>query len=162
MEEPLKIYILFNSKTRQLTCFTFDISVFPKQILDNMLIKEYTFRELGINDENINLNRFKWMGDYDTGSLVDVVKEKKAVVTEKEIVDKYHGMINSRYSLETIIHQLILNADMKTQEGVDMQVFVDKVLKRKKSDIEYFKNSPLHIWESGDHDANKREDAFRI
>ena len=156
------LYILFNSKTRQLSCFTFDITLFPEQILSNMLIKSYTFKQLGINDDTINLNRFKWIGDYDSGSLVDIVKEKKAIVTEREIVDKYHNMINSQYSLEFILHQLILNADMKTEQGVQMQIFVDKVLKKKNSDIEYFKNSPLHIWETESDNVYRREDAFKI
>ncbi len=161
MQDYPTLYILFNSKTRQLACFTFDISVFPEQIVNHMLIKSYSFKELGITDDSINLNRFKWLGDFDSGSLVDIVKEKKAIVTEKEIVDKYHNMISSKYSLEFILHQLILNSDMKTDEGVQMQIFVDKVLKKKKSDIEYFKNSPLHIWEAANENEHRRDDAFK-
>lgn len=162
MNTDYSLYILFNSKTRQLTSFTFDISNFPKSILDNMLIKEYKFSSLGLNDENINLNRFKWIGDYDSGKLVDIVLEQKSIVTETELNEKYRSIFNAKYSTETILYELILNADMKTESGKSMQTFLNKVLKRKSDDKEYFKNSNLHIWETESDRSKRQQDAFKV
>jgi hypothetical protein len=162
MEEEFKLYVLFNSKTKKITSFTFDISVFPKAILDNLLYKEYSFKKLGITDENINLNRFKWIGDYETGRLVDIVSEKKAIVTENELEEKYESLFNHKYNTKDIIYELILNCDMKTENGINMQNFLKKLLDRKKNDIEYFKNSDIHIWETREETQNQLYDAFKV
>jgi hypothetical protein len=162
MEDDFKLYILFNKLSRQMTSFTFDISVFPPSIINNLLIKEYRFKDIGIPDEKINLNRFKWVGDFDTGHLVDLVTEKKSVVTEKEMNDKTRTLFYRKYDIDTILFQLVLNTPMHTVEGNEMQSFLRKILDKKKKDIEFFQNSDLHIWET-EHDEKKRqEDAFKI
>ena len=156
-----KLYSLFNTRTRQFVCFTFDVESFPEVVRNTMLIKEHSFKELGINDEEINITRFRWIGDYDTGKLVDIVLEKKAIVTESEINEKYDAMFFEKFELKNIVYELVLNADMKTDEGKRMQTYLSKLLKKKSDDIEFFKNSDLHIWET-DEDAKKRtEDAFK-
>lgn len=160
MNEEFKLYVLFNSKTRKVTSFTFDISSFPKTILDNMLIKEYNFKDLGITDNHLNLNRFKWIGDYDSGRIVDVFLEKKSIVSENEINEKYHKIFFSKYKLEDILFSLIINTEMKDQYGKDMQEFLIKVLDKKKRDVEFFKNSPLHIWETDDDVVKQQAEAF--
>lgn len=156
-----KIYALFNKKTRQLTCFTFDLSSFPHILLDSMLIREYTFSELGINDNEINLTRFKWIGDYDTGRLVDIVTEKKAVVTEREIDEKYSTMFWSKYSLQEVVFELLLNSTMSSETGKAMQAFLEKVQNKKHKDKEFFKSSPIHIWETDETIKQRQKDAFK-
>lgn len=104
-----------------------------------MLIKEHSFKELGINDEEINIQRFRWIGDYDSGRLADIVLEKKAIVTEAEIDEKYDSIFLSRYDLKTMLYELILNTDMKTESGKKMQAHLTKTLKKKNDDIEFLK-----------------------
>jgi len=162
MEEEFKLYSLFNTRTRQFVCFTFDIDSFPEAIRSNMLIKEHSFKELGINDEEINIQRFRWIGDYDSGRLADIVLEKKAIVTEAEIDEKYDSIFLSRYDLKTMLYELILNADMKTESGKKMQAHLTKTLKKKNDDIEFFKNSDLHIWETNADVEKRKRDAFKV
>jgi hypothetical protein len=127
-----------------------------------MLIKEHSFKELGINDEEINIQRFRWIGDYDSGRLADIVLEKKAIVTEAEIDEKYDSIFLSRYDLKTMLYELILNADMKTESGKKMQNHLSKTLKKKNDDIEFFKNSDLHIWETNADVEKRKRDAFKV
>ena len=133
MNEDYKLYAFFNKKTRAFICFTFDITMFPENVKENLLIKEFSFKELGIPDEEINITRYRWIGDYDNGRLADIVLEKKAVV-----------------------------ADMKTEKGKYMQSYLQKILKKKESDIEFFKNSDLHIWETDEDLKKHTKDAFKI
>jgi hypothetical protein len=161
MDEEFYLYSLFNTQTRQFVCFTFDIDSFPLAIRNNMLIKKHSFKELGINDEEINIQRFRWIGDYDTGRLADIVLEKKAVVTEQEIDEKYDALFFDKYDLKTVLYELVLNADMKTENGKKMQTHLEKILKKKKDDIEFFKNSDLHIWETREDIKKRKKDAFK-
>jgi hypothetical protein len=157
-----KIYALFNKATKKLVSFTFDISPFPENILNTLLIREYSFEELGLTDENINLNRFKWIGDYEDGKLIDIVKEKKSIVTEKEINERYSNLFYEKFKFEEVLYELILNSDMKTEKGKSIQKFLEKLLTRKHNDVEYYKSSDLHIWES-EEDVKKRQiDAFKL
>jgi hypothetical protein len=126
-----------------------------------MLIKEFSFESLGITDENINMNRFKWVGDYDEGRLVDLINEKKAIVTEKEIREKYNGLFFSKYRIEDVLYELIMNSDMKTENGRKMKEYVSKLLTKKENDIQYFSTSDLHIWETDEEAAKRQKDAFR-
>lgn len=161
MDEEFYLYSLFNTQTRQFVCFTFDIDSFPPAIRNNMLIKKHSFKELGINDEEINIQRFRWIGDYDNGRLADIVLEKKAVVTEQEIDEKYDALFFDKYDLKTVLYELVLNADMKTENGKKMQTHLEKILKKKKDDIEFFKNSDLHIWETREDVKKRKKDAFK-
>jgi hypothetical protein len=162
MEEEFILYSLFNTQTRQFVCFTFDIESFPPAIRNTMLIKKHSFKELGINDEEINIQRFRWIGDYDSGRLADIVLEKKAVVTESEIDEKYDALFFDKYDLKTILYELVLNADMKSENGKKMQIHLQKIINKKISDIEFFKNSPLHIWETREDSKKRKDNAFRI
>jgi hypothetical protein len=157
-----KLYAIFNSKTRKFTTFTFDISVFPPAILNNMLIKEFLFSDLGLTDNRINLSRFKWEGDYDNGRLVDVISEKKSIVTQKEVDTKYSSIFFSKYNndLSEIIYEIILNLDMKTDRGKEMQEFLNTLLEKKRKDIEFYKNSDLHIYETDEEAVQRQKDAF--
>jgi hypothetical protein len=162
MEHSFKLYVLFNKSTRKPSTYTFDVSGFPDAILNTMLIKEYSFESLGLTDNNINLNRFRWEGDYDEGRLVDLVSEKKAVVTEEEIRSKYNGLFFSKFKIEDVLYQLLLNVNMTTEYGKEMQEFVVKLIKRRTSDMEYFSKSDLHIWEAEDDVKIRQKDAFKI
>jgi len=159
--EEYKIYALFNNKTRQLTCFTTDISQFPESIRKTLLIREFKLKDLGFDDNEIVLSRFKWIGDYDTGRLADIINENKSVVTEKEIDQKFHTMFWARYNSTEVLYEILLNSDMKTDKGREMKGFLEKVLTKKKTDIDFYKNSPLHIWETNEDIRVREKNAFK-
>lgn len=164
LNEQHTLYALFNSTTRKLTTFTFDISVFPESILKNILVKSFLFSELGITDGKINLNRFRWEGDYDSGKLVDVVTEKKAIVTEKEVDVKYSSIFFGKYNydLDSILFEIILNTEMKTEKGKAMKTFLETLLSKKQKDIDFYKSSDLHIFETREEMKTRQDDAFKI
>lgn len=162
MKDDYKLYVFFNKKTRAFICFTFDITMFPESVKENLLIKEFSFKELGIPDEEINITRYRWIGNYDSGRLADIVLEKKAVVTESEINEKYDALFFDKFDFKTIFYELVLNADMKTEKGKYMQNYLQKILKKKESDVEFFKNSDLHIWETDEDLKKHTKDAFKI
>jgi hypothetical protein len=108
------------------------------------------------------LNRFKWEGDYDSGRLIDIVTEKKSIVSEREVDVKYSSIFFGKYNndLNTILYEIILNLDMKTENGKEMQNFLKTLLEKKKQDIEYYKSSNLHIFESNEDVIKRQRDAF--
>lgn len=160
-DDDYKIYALFNNKTRKFTCYTTDISQFPLTIKNLLLIREFKLKDLGFPGSEIVLSRFKWVGDYDTGRLVDIINENKSVVTEKEIDNKFHTMFWARYNSTEVLYELLLNIDMKTDKGREMQGFLEKVLTKKKTDIDFYKSSPLHIWESNEEVKEREKNAFK-
>jgi hypothetical protein len=160
-DEDYKIYCLFNSKSNQFTCFVTSIDQFPEQIRKNLLIKEYKLKDLGIPDNMINLARFKWIGDYETGRLVDIVTEKKAIVTEKEINEKLNQKFWTTYEFYDVIHELIMNIKMTTDKGIEIQNFLSKLLTKRTDDINFYKNSDLHIWESISETIKREKDSFK-
>lgn len=162
MSDNFKLYAFFNKQSKAFVCFAFDISMFPYAVRKNLLIKEFSFKELGIPDEEINITRYRWIGDYDNGRLSDIVLEKKAVVTESEINEKYDSMFFNKFDLKTVFYELVLNADMKTEKGKSIQTYLSKILKKKESDIEFFKNSDLHIWETDEDLKKHSKDAFTV
>jgi uncharacterized LabA/DUF88 family protein len=161
MEEDYKIYILFNKVSKQMTAFMTDVSQIPEQIRKSLLIKEFKLKDLGFDDDEINLTRFKWEGDYDTGRLIDIVKEKKAIVTEKETNERFHDMFWKRYNIYEVLQELIINTPMITEKGQNMQDFLKKVLQKKEADVKFYQNSPLHIWESEEETVKRQKDAFK-
>lgn len=162
MNNDYTLYAFFNKKTKAFICFTFDITMFPETVKANFLMKEFSFKELDIPDEEINMARYRWIGDYDTGRLVDIILEKKAVVTEREINEKYDAMLFDKFNIKDILYELILNADMKTPNGKQIQERLQKILKKKENDIEFFKNSDLHIWETQSDLKNQLQNAFKV
>jgi hypothetical protein len=161
MGDDYKIYILFNKVSRQMTAFMTDLSQIPEQLRKNLLIREFKLKDLGFDDDEINLTRFKWEGDYDTGRLIDIVKEKKAIVTEKETNERFHDMFWSRYNIYEVLQELIINTNMASNKGTQMQNFLKKILQKKEDDVKYYQSSPLHIWESEEETVRRQKDAFK-
>lgn len=157
-----KLYILFNKTNKQVVSFTFDLSVFPPQVIDNFLVKEMSFDELGIKDNTINISRFRWIGDYETGRVVDIFDENLTIVSEKEVDNKYKGIFYKKYTLDEILFELILNSDMKTEKGRNIQEFLEKTLSKREKEKNFYKNSKSHIWENKDQIEERQKKAFSV
>lgn len=161
MNEDYKIHGLFNSTTKQFVAWLTDLTPFPNSILKNMLIKTINLKDLGIEDNSIDLVRFKWIGDYDTGRLADTIGEKLTIVTEKEINQKYNKFFFEKYKIEDILYQLVLNSQMSTEKGIEMQNFLKKALQRKENEVNFYTNSQFHIYETEEETIKKEQDAFK-
>ena len=162
MSDDYTLYAFFNKKTKAFICFTFDVTMFPETVKANFLMKEFTFKDLDIPDEEINMARYRWIGDYDNGRLADIILEKKSVVTEREITEKYDAMLFDKFDIKDILYELFINSDMKTTKGKQIQERLQKILKKKENDIEFFKNSELHIWETDEDLKKHSKDAFKV
>lgn len=164
-----KIYIAFNKETRKVTCLAGDMETFK-------FMKDPLIKEIEIEDNVFNIARFRWEGDYDTGQLIDLFKEKRAIVTEKEVDEKYYGLFFRKYTIEEILFNLIKYSDFrKTLEVVDdgrecytrnneagyMQRFLDVLMKKKEKEIEMYKSSPNHIYETRNDQAERIKDSFK-
>ncbi len=88
------IYTLFNPKTKKFIGYTDDISNYP----ENTLFKVYE-----IEHDEFNLERFHYEGDYENGRLIDLIKENKSIVYEKDIDDKYEKIFFRKYSILDIV-----------------------------------------------------------
>jgi hypothetical protein len=167
--EKSKIYIVFNSTTRK-----------PVFIVDSLEAIQNTgftlIKEVEIEGNEINLARFKWIGDYDTGKFTDLFLEKKAIVTEEEVDNKYYGMFFRKYSMEEAVFNLIKHAEFRhtseiidgkdyftdNNEGGYMKRFLESLLKKKEKEIQTYKNSPNHIYETKADQEKRLEESFKI
>lgn len=141
--------------------FMTDLSQIPESLRKNLLIKEYLLTDLGINSDEINISRFKWEGDYDSGRLVDIVKENRTIVTEQEINTKFDSMFYEKYPPLDIIKEILLSVQLNTPKGRDIQIFLEKVLTKKLAAIEFYKASPNHIWETKEKAREREKNAFK-
>ena len=158
------IYIIFNKNTRMPVCIT--------DFIRGLVTDDSLYKEIEIEGEDVNLARYRWEGDFDTGKLLDLFVEKKAVVTEELIDKKYYEMFFRKYPLEKVIFKLIHSIDFKMyamgedgsmhhNEGYKMQVFLDKLLKKKAEEIESYKKSTDHIFETTEMQNQRIEEAFK-
>jgi hypothetical protein len=148
------IYIYFNNQTRK-PAF---LSAEPINGSALSLV-----REIEIEGTEFNLARYRWEGDYDTGRLVDLFLEKKSIVTEDEIDKKYYGMFFRKYPLEEVLFNIIQHVEFRElTPGWEMQVFLQRLLSKKDSEIKTYQNSPNHVYETKE-DMKKREaESFKV
>jgi len=150
------IYALFNNKSRQFTAWMTDISSLPENLKKTMLLREVVLEDHGIIDAVFNPERYQWQGDYDTGKFTDLLADNKAIVTEKEVNEKYDALFFRKYEIKDIIFELIQNAVMITPKGKEIQDFFNILLQRKKDDVEYYKASDVHLYQT-EEDLIRRE-----
>jgi hypothetical protein len=143
------MYAIFNKTTFLPIGFTDDISQFPKDALT---------RELDLGNEDFNLARYRWEGDYQTGRLVDLFQEKKSIVTEKEMDDKFNAVVFRKYTMEDILFALLDDDDTQLKE---MRVFFNRLKKKKLADIAMYKSSEYHIYETLDTQRKREEESFK-
>lgn len=151
-----KIYLYFNTITRKLVFITDDPD--PIKSAGFSLVKE-----IEIEGDEFNLARFRWDGTYDDGRLVDLFTEKTAIVTEDEIDKKYYGLFFRKYSLDQVLFNLINCVQFLPEtDGYEMQKFLAALLSKKNLEIEKYKTSPNHIYETRDDEKKRIADSFKI
>lgn len=143
------MYAIFNKTTFLPIGFTDDISQFPKDVLT---------KELSLGDEDFNLARYRWEGDYYTGTLVDLVQEKKSIVTEQEMEDKFRAIIYRKYSMEDMLFAILDDDDEKLKE---IRMFFNRLKHKKITDIQMYKTSKFHIYETNDIQQKREEESFK-
>lgn len=147
----MKVYLLFNKYTKKFISFLTDVDLLPKE---NFLIKEYTLEELGITGGSFNLARFRWEGDWETGHLIDMFAEKKAIVTEEEVDLKYNGILFRKYNLEKLLFLILDKLTKLPEDSADSEdwktfsLFFKRLMQKKNWEIKYFKESENHFFDS--------------
>ena len=154
------IYALFNPKNREFTAWMNDLSLMPATVLETLLFKEINLEDYGVTDAMFNPERYRWIGNYDTGKFTDLLADNKAVVTETEVNEKYDTIFFRKYPIKDILYILIDQVQMVNKEGLEMQNFLRKMLTRKEKDIEYYKTSGVHIYETEEDQKNREKKAF--
>jgi len=134
------IYGLFNSKNKQFVGFVAD----PTNLPPNSLLKEFN-----IEEEQFNLARYTWKGDYDNGELIDLNKGVSQV--NEHLIETKNAEIFWRKTDKT---QLIFDILTFIENGTVSETLKDtinlknKIVQKQKSELEYFMKSPIHEFRS--------------
>jgi hypothetical protein len=154
------LYIYFNKISKLPAFFSLE-----KIKTDNLLVREIDVEaDLGITEGVINLARYKWEGDYDSGTLVDLFEQKKAIVTEKEIDEKYNAIFYRKYPFDAVISNLIsalYTPKTDAPDILEMAKFHEALLNKKKKEIEFYKSSVNHIFETREYQEEREKNTFR-
>lgn len=152
----VKIYLLFNKNNHSLVSATDNITNFPR---NTFLVKEIDTDTLEPGMKTFNLARYRWEGDYETGKLVDLFAEKKSVVLEQEIDEKYYNLFFRKYNLEHVLFRLI--QDCLSPEFEERR-FLMKLLEKKQKEIEFYKGSENHIYETVQEQEERVAKSFEV
>jgi hypothetical protein len=152
----MNVYLLFNKKNQQFMSYCESLDNIP---IDNFLVKEISLESLGIKDGVFNLARYRWEGDFETGSLVDLFAENKSVVILDDVDKKYNQLFFRKYPLEQCVFEILKY--LKTKEiGIydfPMLKFFVALEDKKQKEIDFYKESKNHILETSN-DISKRID----
>lgn len=151
-------YIIFNPSNKLPIFFTIDQNL----VKDCPLVKTIDATSLGITDNNFNLNRYKWIGDYDTGYIQDTFLDNRTIVTEEEIDGNYRDILLRKYPLDKILCSIINNMSFTDdQEFNSIKSFIHNLTTKKKKDIEFYTNSQYHKFETWDDIINREQELFK-
>lgn len=118
----------------------------------NVLVKE-----IEIDDDQMNLARFRYEGDYDDGKLIDLFAEKKSIVTEEEIDQKYDNLLYRKYSQSDIVLSMHSNDVLAEQ----IKEWMNKLWQKKQKEIDMYKNSNMYIYESRELQKKRQEEILK-
>lgn len=156
-----KIYALFNRETKQFATWLLSLDAFPPEVVKTLLIREVVLEEYGVFNGVFDPERHRWIGDYEQGRFQDVLHDNVAIVTEKQLVQKYAEIFLRKYTLNDI-WEVIKTAEMTTPEGLEMKQFLLKILKRMEDDMEFYKTSGVHDYITTEESKEKQEKAFTV
>lgn len=159
MTQLTKIYALFNRENKEFSTWIFDISTIPEDVRKTLLLREVILEEHGIYTHTFDPERYRWVGDYDQGRFQDLLEDNVAIVTEKQIIQKYAEIFLRKYSLNDI-WDYIKNSQAITEESKDFQKFTEMMLSRMQNDIEFYKTSGVHEYITTEEFNDKQEKAF--
>ena len=118
----------------------------------NVLVKE-----IEIDDDQMNLARFRYEGDYDDSKLIDLFAEKKSIVTEEEIDQKYDNLLYRKYSQSDIVLSMHSNDVLAEQ----IKEWMNKLWQKKQKEIDMYKNSNMYIYESRELQKKRQEEILK-
>lgn len=132
--------------------------------IDNFLVKEIALDSLGIKDGVFNLARYRWEGDFETGSLVDLFTENKSVVVVEDVEEKYKQLFFRKYPLDQCIFEILKYMKSKEMGITDfpMLKFYEALQTKKQKEIEFYSGSKNHIVETAEDIENRIDRAFDV
>jgi hypothetical protein len=143
----MKVHLIFN-KDKKFVAFTDDATNFSP----NFLIKS-----IDLDTNEFELSRYRYDGDYDNGKLVDLLSEKKSVVTEDEIHRKYDILLYRKYSISDII----LSIHSQEDKAVEIKTFMNKLWEKKQKEIQMYKDSDNYIYETKETQELREKEIFK-
>jgi hypothetical protein len=119
--------------------------------------EHFWIKTFEVDDQTINLARWRYDGDYESGQLIDLISTKKAVVSEEAVDQKYREIFFRKYDLETLLFSL-LDDDQALQEIRD---FRSKLLTKKQKEIDMYRTSDYYIYETVEDQKNRENQTFK-
>jgi hypothetical protein len=155
----MKLHAIFNKHNQTFVGFTVEDSkhIFPKE--------RFNIKTFDTPEETINLARYRVEGSFKEAVLVDLFTEKKTVVTEREIDQKYIDMFERKYeeltgqsySPNNLLFDILDNSPIVEE----LRKFRQKLKDRKVKEIEGYKTSKFHIYETDKQQVTREQDIFK-
>ncbi len=155
----MKLYAIFNKNNNIFTGFAVEdsIHIFPKE--------RFHIKTFEVPEETINLARYRVDGCFEDSVLVDLFTEKKTVVTEREIdqkyIDlferKYEELTNQSYSPNNLLFDILDNSPIVEE----LRKFRQKLKERKIKEIEGYNTSKFHIYETDQQQITREQEIFK-
>lgn len=153
----MDIYFLFNKETQENIGFSMD----PKSITGGILWRKVKL------PESENLRNIKWEGNYGSGKFVRV-SDTNAVVTEYDVMEKFYDRLFRKFSIEEMVRIMMaqfiymeIPEEKKTSEFKQLLTFFSKNVSKLNAEIQHFKDSPDHDFESKEQIARKIDRQFK-
>ena len=164
------IYVIFNKKTRLPVFLTDDLVVVQTMESVGNPIKCIDTTTLGLKDEVFNVSRWKWEGDFETGQMVDAFRKNEFHVTEEEIDGKYRELLLRKYPIDKMLTLIIQAFPPKSysplssaeEEFLALKIFVDSLELKKRKEIEFYQDSPVHKFETWDDIKKREEEVYKV
>lgn len=153
-----KLYALFNPINKSFVGW----SLSPQIVNSNLLIKEIR------SEQPINMQSVTWIGDYDTGRMVDLVVEQKSIVTESSLTEQKYSVLFRSYPpiaiLESVVQQIAALAHIHqvplTPDMAKITELLNKLNAKFVKDVAFYSTSPDHIFVTSDQERSQAANAF--
>lgn len=145
----MNIYVIFNKTTHEPIGYTDDVSGYPPLTLWKMF---------EIEGNEFNIERYKYLGKYTDGDLVDLIKIKKSVVNEKDVDEKYEILFYRKYSDRNILMSLLDDVE----ELVNIRRFRAKLQEKKEAEMNMYRTTDSYIFVSKESENKRAEEIFQI
>lgn len=144
----MNIYVIFNKITHEPIGYTDDISGYPPLTLWKMF---------NVEGNEFNIERYKYLGKYTDGDLVDLIKAKKSVVYEKDVDEKYENMFYRKYSDRDILMALFEDdAELEL-----MRHFRGKIKDKKANEMNMYKTNDSYIFVTREEQPKQEQETFK-
>jgi hypothetical protein len=142
------VYVVFNRITLEPILYTDDVSGLPPSTL---------WKPFEIEGDEFNIERYKYIGWYEDGDLIDLIKAKKSIVYEKDVDEKYENMFYRKYSDRNVLMAL-LEDDAELEL---MRNFRAKIRNKKSKEIDMYRTEDSYIFVTREEQNKQEQETFK-